>query len=133
MVSKRSIRGGIITKIKTSSGKAKARRLQDKVRDGVRETFDLSEHDVNSAIMGESGMDIKLSAEARDRFPYAVEAKAYKRIALFQWWKQTVDNAKEEGLTPLLVFKQDRAQPLVALTLEEFLRILSHVDKLERK
>jgi len=74
--------------------------------------------------MGESGIDVKLSEKAREEFPYAVEAKAYKRIALFQWWKQTVDNAKKEELKPLLVFKQDRAKPLVALELEEFVEVL---------
>lgn len=110
--------------IKTSSAKAKARRLQDKIRDLIRETFGLSEHDVKSAVMGESGIDVKLSEKAREMFPYAVEAKAYKRIALFQWWKQTEENAKQEGLKPLLVFKQDRAQPLAAMPLKDFMELL---------
>lgn len=111
------------------SSKAKARRLQDLIRDKVRELFSLGEKDVRSAIMGEPGVDIKLSHRAMELFPYGVEAKAYNKIAVFRWWEQAVINAEKEGLTPMLVFKEDRKKPLVALEIDEFFKLLEVRDK----
>ncbi len=39
------------------------------------------------------------AAEARERFPFAVECKAQERIALPEWWRQCTANAEAEGLT----------------------------------
>ena len=53
--------------MKTSSAKAKGRKLQDLVRDKLLEKFKnyLEEDDIKSAIMGETGEDIKLSPAAK--------------------------------------------------------------------
>ncbi len=52
--------------MKTSSAKAKGRRLQQTVRDKILSLFPTLELDVDvrSAIMGETGEDIKLSKKA---------------------------------------------------------------------
>ena len=57
------------------SAKAKGRRLQQLVWDLILDTFPQLEldTDVRSAIMGETGEDIKLSSKARQVFPYSVE------------------------------------------------------------
>ena len=70
--------------ISISSAKAKARRLQDKVRDRIRAMFpDLHPDDVQSAIMGATGADIILSPAAKRLFGYAVECK--KRAKFSVW------------------------------------------------
>ena len=62
--------------MKTASKKAKGRKLQDFVRDTLLTCFDsLEEDDIKSAIMGESGEDIKLSPAARRAIPYSFECK----------------------------------------------------------
>ena len=56
--------------MKASSSKAKGRRLQDFVREKLRSIFtSLEDDDIKSAIMGESGEDIKLSPAAKKRVP----------------------------------------------------------------
>ena len=110
--------------IKTRSAKNKGKLLQNKVAKLVREQFELSDKDVKSTTMGESGLDIQLSEAAREKFPYAVECKKHARFAIYSIFKQAKTNADKEKLTPLLIIEQDRSQPLVTLTLEDFLRLI---------
>lgn len=59
------------------------------------------------------------------RFPFSVECKTYACVELYQclygkspvydWWKQCEDDAKSVGKLPLLVFKENRKQTLVAI------------------
>ena len=56
--------------MKTRSAKAKGRRLQNKIRDLLLEEFkELEPDDIRTAIMGETGEDIKLSPAARRKIP----------------------------------------------------------------
>ena len=62
--------------MKIRSRKAKGRRLQNWVRDTLLSIFkNLTEDDVYCAIMGEKGVDIKLSRKAQTLIPYAIECK----------------------------------------------------------
>jgi len=76
--------------------------------------------------MGQSGCDLYLSPAARDRFPYGVECKRQEAIALPAWWRQCTRNAAAEGLTPLLVLKQSRREPLAVLRWSDLLALLRH-------
>ena len=70
--------------ITVQSAKAKARRLQQHVRDcGLAVYRDRSADDVRSCPMGSTGADLLLSPLARRRFPYSVECKAYARHAVY--------------------------------------------------
>ena len=90
------------------------------------ETFtNLEEGDILPAVMGESGMDIKLSPAARKVFPYAVEAKAQEKVSLRQWWDQAKANATDD-LAPLLITKQSRKEPLVVMDLQTFIKLIKH-------
>lgn len=103
------------------SAKAKGRRLQQLVRDMILDTFPQLEldTDVRSAIMGETGEDIKLSSKARQVFPYSVECKSLKKIAVYNYYDQAAANTPA-GCLPLVVLKQDRRKPLVLVDLEKF-------------
>ena len=62
--------------MKTSSKKGKGRRLQNFVKDELLEAFkSLEADDVKTAIMGESGEDIKLSPAAKRKIRYSFECK----------------------------------------------------------
>ena len=80
----------------------------------------LSKSDVKCAVMGESGMDLHLSAMAQEVFPWAVEAKNTERVQLWRSWDQCVENA-EDGLRPLLVIKSNGRSPLAVVDAEWFI------------
>jgi hypothetical protein len=108
------------------SAKAKGRRLQQLVRDLILDTYPQLEldTDVRSAIMGETGEDIKLSSKARQVFPYSVECKSLKKIAVYNYYDQALSNTPD-NCSPLVVLKQDRRKPLVLIDLEKFMELIN--------
>ena len=107
------------------SRKSKGAKLQKEIREALLEHFSdkLEPDDIKTAVMGESGMDIKLSPAAQKLFPFACEAKRTEKISLRQWWKQARENSSEK-LKPLVITKQNREEPLVVLSLQDFLDLL---------
>jgi len=106
------------------SRKAKGAKFQKEIRQMILESFpELEEDDVKTAIMGEAGMDIKLSPAAQKLFPYAVEAKATEKVSLRAFWEQAVANSTDV-LQPILITKQSRREPLVVLTAEQFFNLI---------
>jgi len=111
-----------------ASRKAKGRRLQQAVRQDLVDRLGIDPGDVMSTAMGQSGCDLYLSPAARARFPFGVECKAQERIALPEWWEQCTRNAAAEELTPLLILKQSRREPLAVLRWSDLLALLSWQD-----
>jgi hypothetical protein len=79
--------------------------------------------DVRSAIMGEPGVDVKLSPAALAFFPYSIECKSYKNPQVYPWFEQTLTN-KHKDTHPLLIVKADRKEPLIVITLEHFKELI---------
>ena len=113
--------------ISVKARKAKARGVQNTVRDDVRAMYYLSEHDVKAAQMGSKGVDLQLSTEARRHFPFAVECKAQNALNIWDSLEQVEGYAKEDKSNPipLLVFKRDRSEVYVALKWSDFKKILA--------
>lgn len=111
--------------MKTSSAKAKGRALQQKVRDSILKLFpDLElDSDVRSAIMGETGEDIKLSSKARKVFPYSVECKSLKTVGVYKFYDQAISNTPK-GVEPLVVVKQNFRKPLAVVDFEHFMELV---------
>ena len=111
--------------MKTSSGKAKGRRLQNKIRDLLLEHFSdkLEPDDVKVAIMGESGEDILLSPAARRVFPFSVECKSQEKLSIWSSLEQAEDNSGDH--TPLLIFKRNRSKTYAVLEFDELLKLLN--------
>jgi hypothetical protein len=107
--------------MKPGSAKAKARRLQNKIAEAIRQHFNLSENDVQPAVMGETGSDIKLSDFARECFPYAIECKNTERLRLYDALDQAGRNAN--GLTPLLIFSRNRGEVYGCVKWDDFLTL----------
>lgn len=111
--------------MKTASGKAKGRKLQQWVVDKIHEYFPtLEDGDIKSTAMGQNGEDVQLSPEARKLFPFSVECKSYAAIAVYGWLTQAISNCPR-GSTPLLVIKQNHSKPLVVIDAEEFFKLVS--------
>lgn len=115
--------------MRPQSVKAKGRRLQNQVRDVIRERFpDLHPDDVTPAIMGTSGEDIVLSPAARKVFPFSIECKNQESVSIWAWWKQTVKNLKE-GTKPMLFFTRNHHETLVVLRMDDFFDLYEKANK----
>ena len=114
--------------MKTSSSKAKGRRLQQTVRDYILSLFPtLEPDDVKSTPMGSKGEDIQLSPAARKVFPYSVECKSRASLPLMAWYQQAAHNAPK-GTEPILVLKQDRTKEVVVMDLEHFFSLIRRLQ-----
>lgn len=109
--------------MKAQSAKAKGRKLQQTVRDGILERFpSLEPDDVRSTGMGQSGEDVQLSPAARKLFPYSVECKNLAKIAVYNYYEQACTNCGASE--PLVVIKQNRSKPLAVVDLNHFLDLV---------
>ena len=111
--------------MKTRSGKAKGRRLQNKVRDVLLEHFseELEPDDIRTAIMGETGEDIKLSPAARRLIPYSFECKNQEKLSIWEALNQAAENSGD--YPPVLIFKRNRSKTYVTIELEEFIKLIN--------
>ena len=110
--------------MKTSSGKAKGRRLQNKIRDLLLEHFSdkLEPDDIKVAIMGESGEDIKLSPAARKLIPYSFECKNQEKLSIWSSLEQAAENSGD--YPKVFIFKRNRSKTYVVVELEEFIKFI---------
>ena len=115
--------------MKTRSGKAKGRRLQNKIRDVLLEHFSdkLEPDDIKVAIMGESGEDIKLSPAARKLIPYSFECKNQEKLSIWSSLEQAEENSGD--YPPVLIFKRNRSKTYVVVELEEFMKLIDDRSK----
>ena len=115
--------------MKTRSAKNKGRRLQNEVRDNLRGRFvkyGIEDDDIKSAIMGESGIDLKLSPAARKLFPYSAECKNQEALSIWSALKQAENNAREDT-TPVLFFKRNHSKTYAVVELDHFLDLVESV------
>lgn len=116
--------------MQTASAKAKGRNLQKWVRDKILTKFrTLNEDDCRSTGMGQSGEDVQLSQYAKTIFPYSIECKVRKTIAVYKMYKQAQDNSN--GLEPLLIIRADRKKALAVIDADYFFSILPNSESTE--
>ena len=116
------------TVMKTRSAKNKGKRLQNKVRDLLLETFsDLEPDDIRSAIMGETGEDIKLSPAARRLIPYSFECKNQEKINIWDSLQQAEENCGVYD--PVLIFKRNRSKTYAVINIEKFIELINENNK----
>ena len=109
--------------MKTSSAKAKGRKLQQEVVKCILKNYpDLTPLDVRSTSMGVTGQDVQLSSMAAARFPMQVECKNRAAIAIYKDYEQACTHGT---LEPLLVIKQNHSKPLAVVDLEFFIKLMS--------
>ena len=120
--------------MKPKSVKAKVRKLQNLVRDKLREVFvhttrvpSLHEDDIKSQTMGMCGEDIVLSPAARKKIPYSFECKNQEALNIWKSLKQAEDNCGDR--TPILIFKRNRTLPYVVMPFQHFIDILEENER----
>jgi len=109
------------------SRKQKGKAFQNRVRQDLVDRLGIDPGDILSTAMGQSGCDLYLSPAARALFPYGVECKHQEAIALPAWWRQCTANAEKEGLTPLLLIKRNREEPLAVLQWSDLIRLIREI------
>jgi hypothetical protein len=109
--------------LKTSSRKAKGRKLQQWARDKILEIFPrLKPADVLSTSMGANGEDLLLSTAARRKLPLSFECKNLAKFVGYTYMKQAEANAPK-NTQPVVIIKANREQPLAIIDAEYFLRL----------
>jgi hypothetical protein len=109
--------------MKCKSSKAKGRRLQNFVRDLLKEAFpSLREDDIKSQTMGMCGEDIVFSPAAQDKIPYSFECKNQERLSFWKALDQAQDNSGER--TPVLIVKRNRTIPFAVVPLDNFIDLI---------
>ena len=113
------------------SSKAKGRRLQNYVRDKLRDVYiklwtkapKLEPDDIKSQTMGMGGEDIVLSPAARKLIPYSFECKNKERLNIWQSIEQCEENSN--GSIPVVVIKRNRSKIYAIMEFDEWLEIAS--------
>jgi len=105
------------------SNKAKGRKLQNMVRDILRDSFpSLEEDDIKSQTMGMTGEDIVLSPAARKLIPYSFECKNVERLQFWAAVEQAESNSDDRA--PAVVVKKNRREPYIAIPLDSFIEMI---------
>ena len=104
-------------RIKISSAKAKGRKLQQWVAKKISEITGLpcgKDELIESREMGQTGVDIKLYGDAKEMFPFSVEAKYQETWSLPAWIKDAKDN-QAKGTDWLLFIKKNFHEEIVIM------------------
>ena len=111
--------------MKTSSAKAKGRKLQQWFANVLVETLGLDSEDLESRPMGSSGEDVIMGVQTRELFPYSVECKNQEKVNVWSAYEQSESNCGK--YQPLVVFKKNHKKPLVVVDAEYFFKL--HQEK----
>ncbi len=109
-------------RIKTSSAKAKGRRLQQWMCQQISDLLHIpwgQDELIASREMGQSGTDVRLIGKALMEFQYSIECKAQETWSIPAWIEQAKGNQKE-GTDWLLVCKRKNENPIIIMDAEEF-------------
>lgn len=112
--------------MRTSSAKAKGRRLQQRVRDDLLAVAGarLDSTDVTSTPMGCNGVDVQLSKAARDFFgDLAIECKNVEVLNAVGVFQKHLDRYAPQGKVPIMVHSRNHTEPRVTLLWSDFLRL----------
>ena len=112
--------------MKTSSAKAKGRRLQQWFRDLLIEKLEVHSEDIESRSMGAGGEDLIMARAARKKFPYSIECKNQESVNVWKSYEQAKENSGD--YEPIVVLKRNNTKPLVLIDAECFVKL--HDDKL---
>ena len=77
--------------------------------------------DIKTAVMGESGEDIKMARAAREKFPMSIECKNVEKLNVWEAYEQAASNCGD--FEPIVVMKKNRKKPLVVVDAEYFIKL----------
>ena len=107
--------------MKTSSAKAKGRKLQQWFRDLLIEKLNVHSEDIESRSMGAGGEDLIMARAARKKFPYSIECKNQEAVNVWKSYEQAKENSGD--YEPIVVLKRNNTKPLVLVDADYFVRL----------
>ena len=113
--------------MKTSSCKAKGRKLQQYVAEQISNILSIpwgKDELIRSRGMGQSGVDVVLVGEAKEKFPWSVECKNTQKLNLWDAIGQARDN-QLDGTDWLLCVKKNHESPVVVMDSMIFFKLWS--------
>ena len=102
--------------MKTSSAKAKGRKLQQWVRDLLIEKVNVHPEDIESRSMGAGGEDLIMARAAREKFPLSIECKNQEKVNIWESDRKAKESSND--YEPVVVIKRNKAKPLVGVDAE---------------
>jgi hypothetical protein len=115
--------------VKTSSAKAKGRKLQQWVVTKLVEILGFDEEDLESRPMGSSGEDVIMGVQSRKQFPYSIECKNQEAVNVWKAMEQCQTNCKD--YEPLVIIKRNKSKPLALVDAEYFIKLHCKENKHE--
>ena len=113
--------------MKTSSAKAKGRRLQQWFRDLLVEKLNIHPEDIESRPMSSQGEDLIMARAARKKFPYSIECKNQENINVWKAYEQAKENSGD--YEPIVVLKRNNSKPLVLVDADYFVKLHLYPQK----
>ena len=107
--------------MKTSTAKAKGRRLQQKFMQLLIEKLDIDPEDIESRSMGAGGEDLIMARAAREKFPYSIECKNQETLNVWKAYEQAEYNSGD--YEPVVFIKRNNQKPLVVIDADYFVRL----------
>ena len=111
--------------MKTSSCKAKGRKLQQYVAEQISKILDITwgkDELIRSREMSQSGVDVVLLGRAKEKFPWSVECKNTEKLNLWDAIRQARDN-QQDGTDWMLVVKKNHESPVVIIDSMVFFKL----------
>jgi len=109
--------------MKTSSAKAKGRKLQQWMRNLLIEKLEVHPEDIESRSMGAGGEDLIMARAAREKFPMSIECKNQEKVNVWEAYKQAEDNSGK--YEPVVIIKRNKSKPLVVIDAEYFVSLFN--------
>lgn len=109
--------------MKTSSAKAKGRRLLSEVRDILIKRFSFHPDDITVTPSGVTGEDLQLARCVKEVLPLCFEGKNQQSMNVWESLKQAESHVKDSR-KPVLVFKRNHSEIYIALKFNDFLDLI---------
>jgi hypothetical protein len=113
--------------VKTSSAKAKGRKLQQWVVEKLVAILAFDPEDLESRPMGSSGEDVIMGVQSRKQFPYSIECKNQEAVNVWKAMEQCQTNCK--NYEPLVIIKRNNSKPLALVDAEYFIALHGKKDE----
>jgi len=111
------------------ASKAKGRRLQNYVRDMLRDVYtQLHPDDIKSQTMGMTGEDIVRTPAAKEVCAFSFECKNVERLQIWKAIEQCETN-RPDCSAPAIVFKKNGKEPYVAIPFTVFCDMLQYENE----
>ncbi len=121
------------TRITRASARSKGRELQKWTCQQISDLLNIpwgKDELIASREASQTGTDVRLIGEAKERFPFSVECKAQETWSVLAWAKQAEAN-RVKGTDWLLVMKKSRIRPIVAMDAEKFFNLQQTISEAE--